>query len=555
MASRGNAAGGVGSQSQLTTKTIRTGGWAFDSGLILGLVLLTALLARLYEGAAYFLDPDEAMHFLEASQASIALAYQAALTNAHPPLLILLLYFWRDLGHSELILRLPSVLAGTACCWLTYLWLKLATGRKAAFLGLLLMAFSPALIRLSAEIRQYALLLFFIAACLYLGERALRENSAWLMVLFSLSLYGALLVHYAGLLFAIVIGIYMLVRLYPYQQRFPAAAWAAGQIGGIAIGGYFVLTHVWRLRQESMLGAQYDAFARKFVFHPGQQNVFGFAAGRTVQVFTYFFSHGLIGSLGLLAFLYGLLLFLRKKNNATQSSSGSRELALLIFLAFAVNCIPALLGKYPYGATRHSAFLFPFVAAGISFGLSSLPNRKFWRTAAAVLVALAVCNFFPAPPPAIHAKDQSRAVMREAVNSFRQSAQPGSMVIADYQSALLFGYYVCGHGVVQTFFPMQPLFRAECGSYTVITPSSNVFRFNGQDIESQLKNISAEYKLARGTDVWLFSAGWISDSSPELEKKLAKFGCATPRKYGKDIFWCPVAIGDVQQSAKPVGDS
>src|SRR5271168_3001782 len=92
-------------------------------GLLPGLVLLGALLARLYEARAYFFNPDEALHTLLASQSSLNLAYRAALTNAHPPLLILVLYYWRSLGHSELILRLPSVLAGTACCWLLYLWL------------------------------------------------------------------------------------------------------------------------------------------------------------------------------------------------------------------------------------------------------------------------------------------------------------------------------------------------------------------------------------------------------------------------------------------------
>jgi hypothetical protein len=542
MVPRGNAADGVRSQSQLAIWNSVNRGRGIDSRLLLGLVLLTAFAARLHDAAAYFLNPDEAMHFLEASQASLGLAYQAALTNAHPPLFILLLYFWRGVGHSELILRLPSVLAGTACCWLTYLWLKLVTERKAAFFGLLLMAFSPALIRLSAEVRQYGLLLFFIVACLYLAELAVRENSVWLIVLFSFSLYGALLVHYSGLLFAFVMGIYMPVRLYPFKQRLLAASWAVGQIGGIAIGGYFVVTHLSRLRQASMLGAGYDAFVQKFVFHTGAQNAFAFAGAKTLQVFTYFFSHGFIGSLGLLALLYGLLLSFRKKTADAQSGPGSRGLALLIVFAFVVNCVPSLLGKYPYGATRHSAFLFPFAAAGISIGLSSLANCKLWTTTAGIVIALAVCNFFPAPPPAIRPRDQSRLLMKEAVNIFRQSAPPGSIVIADYQSALLFGYYVCGHGVVQTFMPMQPLFRAECGSYTVITPSANEFRFNGDDIQNELMRISTEYKLGP-TNVWLFSAGWITDSTPELEKGLAKFGCAAPRKYGQNIFWCAITIG------------
>src|SRR5467141_2275935 len=163
-------------------------------------VLIAAFGARLIQAKEYFLNPDEALHYLSASQPSVDLAYKAALTNAHPPLLILVLYYWHSFGHSELMLRLPSVLAGTACCWLTYLWLKEGTDRSIAFMGLLLVSFAPSLIGLSAEIRQYALLLFFMTGCLYLSERAIQENSRPLMAVFSLFLYGALLTHFPSLL-------------------------------------------------------------------------------------------------------------------------------------------------------------------------------------------------------------------------------------------------------------------------------------------------------------------------------------------------------------------
>ena len=82
------------------------------------LVLIAAFVARLIPAKEYFLNPDEALHYLSASQPSVDIAYKAALTNAHPPLLILVLYYWRSFGQSELILRMPSVLAGPACCWL-----------------------------------------------------------------------------------------------------------------------------------------------------------------------------------------------------------------------------------------------------------------------------------------------------------------------------------------------------------------------------------------------------------------------------------------------------
>ncbi|MGC2730755.1 MAG: hypothetical protein WA254_16300 [Candidatus Sulfotelmatobacter sp.] len=65
-------------------------------------ITLLGLLARLWAAHGTFLNPDEALHFRLANQTSLALAYKASLTAAHPPLLIVLLYYWRALGTSEL---------------------------------------------------------------------------------------------------------------------------------------------------------------------------------------------------------------------------------------------------------------------------------------------------------------------------------------------------------------------------------------------------------------------------------------------------------------------
>src|SRR5258708_33796934 len=101
-----------------------------------------------------FLNPDEALHYLLFDQQSAFLAYKASLSNAHPPLLFLVLYFWHFLGHSEVMLRLPSVFAGTAFCWFTFKWLEISFSRTASFMTLFVVAFSPTLIALPSELRE-----------------------------------------------------------------------------------------------------------------------------------------------------------------------------------------------------------------------------------------------------------------------------------------------------------------------------------------------------------------------------------------------------------------
>jgi len=140
------------------------------------LVLAIAFLLRLWTASGTFLNPDEALHYRVANKASLLLAYKFSLTTAHPPLLILFLYFWRKLGVSELTLRFPSIVAGTAFCWILYKWLSVRFDRKVGWIALIFASFLPPLIALSAEVRQYAFLLLFIAAANCLLDRALDKN-------------------------------------------------------------------------------------------------------------------------------------------------------------------------------------------------------------------------------------------------------------------------------------------------------------------------------------------------------------------------------------------
>jgi 4-amino-4-deoxy-L-arabinose transferase-like glycosyltransferase len=505
-------------------------------------VLLVGFVARLVQAKQYFLNPDEALHYLLASQPSVSLAYKAALTNAHPPLLILVLYYWRALGHSELILRMPSVLAGTACCWITYLWLKLVADRSTALTGLLLFSLAPSLVGLSAEIRQYALLLFFMSGCLYLSERAIRDDSLVGMILFSVSLYGALLTHYSSLIFAFTLGVYLGVRLYPYGKRLRlVGVWAAGQVGALALAAYYLITHVAQLKQSGMAQGIAETWLRKSIFHPGENHVAAFVAAQTLRVFTYLLSHGVGGTLALAAFLIGMISLLNQASSGKRPSS--RELALLLALPFVVNCGVALAGLYPYGGTRHNAFLALFGLSGAAIGLAAWKPGKTWVRPLVIFICLALCNLFPAPPPQIKAKNHGRILMNQAAESLRQSAPAGSVLFADYQSGLLLGYYVCGHGVVQTFPPLQSFTRSECGPYTVITARPQEWKFYASDLPDQLASAAEAYGLAAGTKLWLFDAGWITDSAPALRKQSGQLGCSAPQIFGENIFLCQIAIG------------
>jgi len=511
------------------------------------LVLVVGFGARLFKAWRYFLNPDEALHNLLASQASLRLTNQAALTNAHPPLLILVTHYWRWLGQSELMLRMPSVLAGTACCWLIYLWLRQIVDRSTGLVGLLLLALSPTMIGLSAELRQYALLLFFVSGCLYCSGQAVERNSAAWMGLFSLALYGALLVHYSSFIFAFVMGVYMLVRLYPYAHRLRlCTAWAAGQAVGVALAAYYYFTHVVPLGKTGMLSGGYDTWLRKSTYHAGETNVVKFAATQTLRVFTYFLSHGFLGTLALVAFLTGIGLLLRNKVALNKQGPTGRQLALLLGLPFFVNCAAAFARQYPYGGTRHDAFLTIFAASGAAIGLTAWRPSRVWIKPLVIALALVFCNFFPAPPPPIRPRNQARVLMERAVDALRASAPPGAIIVAAYQSGLLLGYYTCGHGVVQVFPPLHQFAEADCNGYRVITTIPSEWKFYAKDFPGELSVMAKAYNLAPGSKVWLFDAGWISDSAPALIQD-RRVGCSSTRTFGENIFICEVTVGGARR--------
>src|SRR5260370_24025140 len=142
-------------------------------------------------------------------------------------------------------------------------------------------------------------------------------------------------------------GVSMLVRLYPFKKWMRLfAVWVAGQVGALALVSYFLITHVSRLKKSGMAQEIADTWLRKSIFHPGTTSLAAFVPQQTMRVFTYLFSHGLVGTLVLLAFLAGMALLLwRKAGRWNGTGPSQRQLALLLRLPLVVNCVAAMAGQ------------------------------------------------------------------------------------------------------------------------------------------------------------------------------------------------------------------
>jgi hypothetical protein len=449
-----------------------------------------------------------------------------------------------------LALRTLALLTGTAFCWIMFLWLRRVTDRTTALVGLSLFLFVPSLITLSAEVRQYSLLLFFAASSLYFLERALQEDSPRMMLLSSCALCLALLSHYSSLIFALAIGMYALARLLGVRDRGAVlGTWIAGQLSAVALCAFLILSHVSRLRRLGLPQDIADTWLRASIFHSGEDHLLSFIFGRTTRLFRYFFSHGTIGVIALLLFVYAIVLLVRDRSQPEESRKPTpRQIAILLVLPFVIALATALAGLYPYGGTRHDSLLIMFAIPGVSVGLVRLKTPWPCLKPAALVTGLAICNIFSYPPPPyIPRKNQNRKFMGDAIAFVRHSVPSGSVIYVDHPGGLLLSYYLCGSAVVPFETQSQPFLTSRCGDYEAVTPSRRLWSFDPDTFPGTAQEMRRRHQLHPEAQVWMFQSGWIDWHEEVWIAQLRDYGCNDPQQFGPNIIVCRMML-DAQRS-------
>jgi len=510
---------------------------------------LLGFLARLWTASGTFLNPDEALHFRLANQLSLALAYKASLTAAHPPLFIFLLYFWRALGTSELWLRLPSVLAGTVFCWMFYKWLTKAAGGLAGLIGLLFVASLPPIVVLSAEVRQYALLLAFLVSALYFLDEAFAENSPRRMAAFSLCLYFAMLFHYSAFLFAAALGVYALFRI--FTERPPTrlvAAWAAGQLGGLALAVFLYKTHLSKLgagdSRAATQGWMSEHYLQRSYFNPAHDNPVTFLVGHTFGVFQYFFGQLAVGIVMGIFFIVGVALLLRGKGSP-EARTSSRRLGILLLLPFAIVGAVSLAHLYPYGGTRHVAFLIIPAVAGVSVAIACLAASRWDRGLTIAALILVACIAFGKPrQPRMERADQSRSHMADALDFVRENIKPSDLIFTEYQSDLTLGHYLCQQRPISLDAAPANFEQFSCGGHQVVSSDyKTAWMFWADNFPKEWQRFVQSYNLKPGDTVWIVQAGWGVDLPADLQRHYAEFRSLHFESFGKNIKIFKMTVG------------
>lgn len=504
-------------------------------------VVAAGFALRVFAATRSYLNPDEALHYLLLNQSSAFLAYKASLTNAHPPLIYMVVYYWHFLGRSEWMLRMPSVLAGTAFCWMFYKWVGLAFGRTASWIALILAAFSPAMVALSAELRAYALLLFCLASALYFLECAFEERSVRQMWRFSIFLYLAILSHYSAVFFAVATGVYTLARIADsHLPRKVIVAWAAGQAGALAIYAFLYVTHLSKLKHSIEVWS--TSFGTAY-FHQDSISLFAFTLRNTLGVFLFLFGQPYLAEAMLLCFAAGVAVFFARGLSSRQGSSKSNRMGILLLFPFIGVWCAAIVGIYPYVGSRHTVFLAPFIFAAASYSLAALCGQRLWAGLLVATLLLVVSNTaHKSAPTEEMTENQSPALMASAVSYMEQTIPRGDHILVDYQSSIPIAFYFCGPKVI---FPIETFqknyFEFTCKGDPVV--SLHVWKLIPEAFRGEFEPMARSHNLKPGDRVWVFQTGWGVDLGTQLAGHDPSFKCLMPKTFGGGITVTPFVVG------------
>ncbi|HET7208746.1 MAG TPA: glycosyltransferase family 39 protein [Terriglobales bacterium] len=519
-------------QRRSSTLSITRPSTSYDKFLPL-VVIGIGFLLRLIVASTTYLDPDEAVNYFQGNQKSLWDVYHASLGSMHPPLLLFCIYSLKALGRSEFALRLPSVIAGTLSCWFGYKWLSKVADDTIALSGAVLFSLVPPLFSLESEVRQYSLLLLFIMAAFYFLESALEKLSVREMLLFSAALWLGLSVQYSALLFTVCIGIYTLLRFDELRSgsRF-IVAWVFGQLVFVGLALFFYKTHV-PVFERGISGS----WLRKLFYHSGDP-VVSFLATNTYRFFHFLFGQPVIGSIMLLLFVIGLVSLVTGRHFPIRVS---RPIGFTSMFAAVLCWALSLGGIYPFGGTRHTIFLLPFVVLAAVVGLVTLLGNyaKFAPTVAAGMAL--VCILAPVPAgPSIRPPQQSLTFMHRAVTYVRQTVPAGEMVLVDQQSVFPFRYYFCRDDVFP--FRQNPQ-NFECGGYRVYR-SDVEWLLSAEHLESEVSAARRAFGAPPAERVLLFQTGWSVNNQKDLRDKLRASGCTSQWAFGKNIIACDIGVPD-----------
>ncbi len=330
-------------------------------------ILGLALALRLPGLSGWWVNPDEGINYSILTQESFGAFWDEMFATTHPPLYYLVLRAMGEIGTDLTWLRSLALVSGCAAVWAFVLLGKDLVGDSAEgwLTGLvagLLLAVSPVAIELSQVIRPYMLLVLLLALSLHFFLCYLERPSWGRLTLYVTCASLAVFLHYSAMLALGVIA--MLLAADGAARGMSRPEWrrmVAAQAFPAAIIGVLYVLHLRRMMVSDHIDFAVEIWLTDYLIHAPVDawlTLLGFHANLGGKV---------ASAAATLMTLIGIVnAAVSRKPQLVLSAGG----ALVIATGFAA------LQLYPFGAGRHSAWLFPFVTPILAWLIGWLVMRS-----------------------------------------------------------------------------------------------------------------------------------------------------------------------------------
>jgi len=277
-----------------------------------------------------------------------------------------------------------------------------------------------------------------------------------------------------------------------------------------------------------------EFYLSRSYFEPGRDNPFLFVIGHSFGVFQFVFGQLAVGDLAGVMFLVGAGLLWRGKDG---TKAASQPLVVFLMILFALACCAGLAHVYPYGGTRHTAYLTIPAVAGVSVAVGQLAGERWTRGVALGLAIVVICVVFGQQhQPYMTRANQSRQQMNSAMAFLRGNVAPGGLIFTDFESSLILGHYLCDQKPVSVQTSSQQFETFSCGGYRVVSANRRTATYFFPEIFFNLwKPFLETYSVKAGDAVWIFQAGWGVDLPERLRSQSPAFRELPFQTFGNNI--------------------
>lgn len=446
----------------------------YGSAGALALVVVGFVL-RVRGLSEYWLNPDEGIDYGILTAGSFGDFWTGVIANAHPPLYYLVLRGAGFLTWDFVWLRGTSLLFGTAAIWLFWLLGRELGGRGRAGTasGLVaagLLAVNAEAITHSQVLRPYALVVFLLAAALHQLLRYRSEPNRRNLIGYGVLLSLAVLCHYSA---ALALAAFSALIVYDWIRGWDRVAWKR------LVRGHAVPVLIFAGLYAAQVGTMLDSDLMELAFGPE-----GWLSAWLVQspadAWNSLVSYQILLLPPSLRFRAALLMLTAI---AVSALARDKSVAVLAGTALLAALAASALGVYPFGPTRHNAWLMVFTvpALGVLGGHLVAAGRRKGLLASGVLLAVLFAGA-PLERALIGPSYASDALLRQAtdekvlkrvelaalvVNQLGREGEPRIILMSEQSYNLMMPLYAGARDQAQ-YSADSALFRFSYGAREVV---------------------------------------------------------------------------------------